>query len=100
MCTILLAPQMSMTKRFENAASYQDFRVNRAESTEDRKRQLSMKWVVVTDEQGNRRLRMHWTVPQSPIPLTVHKARPQSFQPAVGRVSDPTPRPEVRVVIS
>jgi hypothetical protein len=34
----------------------------RVEHTEDRKRSLSMKWVVVTDALGNGRLRMRWTV--------------------------------------
>ena len=61
MCTILLAPEMSVTPRFADVVCYLDVKFNRTEQTEDRRRQLSVKWVVATDEHGHRRLRMRWT---------------------------------------
>jgi len=73
MCTILIAPEMRTTKRFTDAYSCQDFKVKRAERTENRQRQLNMKWVVVTDEQGNRLLEMRWAVAQSSNPSRLCK---------------------------
>jgi len=85
MCTILVAPEMRMTKRFIDAVCYQDFNVMRAEHSEARKRQLSMKWVVVTDEHGKRRLQMRWTGARSPVPPTFRSSTSQCVQPAMGR---------------
>jgi hypothetical protein len=99
MCTIFVAPKMR-TERSTDAVCHQDVKFKRTEQTEDRKRQLSMKWVVVTDEHGSRRLQMRWTVAQSPIPPTFRSATPQCVKPAMGRGSDPTPGPEARVAIS
>jgi hypothetical protein len=59
MCTTLPATRVT---QFEGAAWSQGPNFRRVEHTEDRKRSLSMKWVVVTDELGNGRLRMRWTV--------------------------------------
>jgi hypothetical protein len=59
MYTTLLAPQVT---QFEGAAWGQGPNFRGVEHTEDRKQSLSMKWVVITDELGNRRLRMRWTV--------------------------------------
>jgi len=73
MCTILLAPEMRMTKRLTNAVCYQDLKVKRTGHSEDRKRPLSMKWIVVTDEQDNRRLEMRWAVAQSSNPSRLCK---------------------------
>jgi len=100
MCTILITPEMRTTKPFTDIYCCQDFKVNRAERTENRQRQLSMKWVVVTDEQGNRRLEMRWAVAQSSNPSRLCKPTARGVQAAVGRVSDPTPGPEVRSAIS
>ena len=61
MCTIFLAPKMR-TELSADAVCYQDVKFRQREQTEDRKGQLSMKWVAVTDERGNRRLQMRWTV--------------------------------------
>lgn len=91
MCTIIVAPETSTTTRFADAACYQDFNGKRAERTEDRKRQLTMKWVVVTDELGNRRIEMRWTFARPSISSTLHKQTPQYIQPAIGRVCDPPP---------
>ena len=91
MCTILVAPEMRMTKRFINAVCYQDFNVMRAEHSEALKRWLSMKWDVITDEHGNRRLQMRWTGAGSPVPPTFRSSTSQCVQPAMGRGSDPTP---------
>jgi len=100
MCTIFVAPKRR-TERFADALCYQDVNFKRREQTEDRKRQLNMKWVVATDELGNRRLQMRWTVARSSIPSTVCKSTPKSVQPAMGRgACDPTPDPEVRIAIS
>ena len=86
MCTILIAPEMRTTKRFTDAYCCQDFKVKRAERTENHQRQLNMKWGVVTDEQGNRRLEMRWTVARSSIPSTRCKPAPRSVQPARGGI--------------
>jgi hypothetical protein len=100
MCTILLAPEMRMTKRLTDGVCYQDLKVKRTEHSEDRKRQLSMKWIVVTDEQDNRRLQMRWYVAQSSNPSRLCKPTARCVQAAMGRVCDPTPGPEVRSAIS
>jgi len=99
MCATVLAPQVTMTTPFVGAARYQDTNFRRGEHTEDRKRQLSMRWVVVSDEHGNRRLRMRWTVARSWVPPTLCNVAPQCVQPAVGRVCDPTPGTQERVAI-
>ena len=46
MCTIFVAPKMR-TELSADAFRYQDVNVKQTEQTEDRKRQLSMKWVAV-----------------------------------------------------
>jgi hypothetical protein len=98
MCTMLVAPQMR-TKRSADAVCYQDIKFKRAEQTEERKRQLSMKWVVVADEHGNRRFQMRWTV------AVLHSSH-VSFSDTTmcstcdGPGGDPTPGPEARVAIS
>jgi hypothetical protein len=97
MRTILVAPEMRMTKRFIDAVCYQDFNVMRAEHSEAHKRQLNMRWVVVTDEHGKRRLQMRWTGARSSVPPTSRSSTSQSVQPAMGRGSDPTPGPEAQL---
>ena len=72
----------------------------RTEQTANHKRQLSMKWVVVTDQHGSRRLRMRWTIARPSVPPTFRSATRRLVQPAMGRGSDPTPGPEARVAIS
>jgi len=84
MCIILVAPEMRMTKRLIDAVCYQDFNVMRAENSEARKRQLSMKWVVVTDEHGKRRLQMRWTGARSSVPPTCRSSTSQCVQPEIG----------------
>lgn len=79
MCTTLLAPQMT---QFDAAGSYHDPNFSH---TANRKLPLSMNWFAVTDEHGNRRLQMRWTVARSSIPPTFRSATPQCVQPAVGR---------------
>jgi hypothetical protein len=86
MCTILIAPEMRTT-RFADTARCQDFKFERAEDTEDRKRPLTMKWVVVADEHGNRRIEMHWAVAQPSTPSARCRRSPASVQRATsGRV--------------
>ena len=58
MCTNLLARQATMATPFVCADWHQDSNFKRAEHTEDRKRPLSMNWVVVINEHGDRRLRI------------------------------------------
>ena len=99
MCTILVAPKMR-TELSADAVRYQDVKFKQREQTEDRKRQLSMKWVAVTDEHGSPRLQMLWSVARSPIPPRFRSATPQCVQPAMGRGSDQTPGSEARVAIS
>jgi len=75
MCTIFVAPKMR-TGLSADAVCYQDVKFKRRKLTEDRKRQLSMKWVVVTDEDGSPRLQMRWTVARSPVPPTSQCVQP------------------------
>ena len=98
MCTIFVAPKMR-TERSADAVCYQD-KFKPTEQTEERKRRLSMKWVVVTDELGNRRLQMRWTVARSSVSPAFRSSTSQCVQPAMRRRSDPTPGPEPRVAIS
>lgn len=101
MCTILIAPQIT-TKRSTDAVCYQDVKFNRAEHDEHRKAPSSMKWVVVIDEIGNRRLEMRWTVARSslPAPATLGSATARCVRPAIGRVCDLMPGPETGRSIS
>lgn len=99
MCTTVLAPQITMTMPFVVAARYQDSNFRPVEQTRDRERPLSRKWVVVTDEHGNRRLRMRWTVARVLPPAVVCKGTRLWVEAAVGRVCDPTPGPQARVAI-
>jgi len=73
MCATVLAPQGTMTAPLVSAARYQDSNFGRAEHSGDRKLPLSTQWVVVTDEHGNGRLRMRWTVARFFPPTTVCK---------------------------
>jgi len=50
-----------MTTPFAQTARHEIFEVWPVSFTAERKQPLSMSWVVVTDEDGNRRLRMSWT---------------------------------------
>jgi hypothetical protein len=99
MHTTLLAPQVKMTTPFAGAAWQQDCNFKLVEHAEDRKRPLSMKWVVVTDEHGNRELRMRWTVARPFLPVTVCNATRPQAEPAVGWGCAPTPSPQARVAI-
>jgi len=99
MCTVFVAPKMRKGLAAD-AVCYQDVKFKRRELTEDRKRQLSMKWVVVTDEDGSPRLQMRWTAARSPMPPTFRSTTLQRAQPAMGRGSDPAPGPEAPVAIS
>ncbi|MGB9072433.1 MAG: hypothetical protein WCC22_07150 [Terriglobales bacterium] len=92
MCATVLAPQVTLTTPFVVAAQYQDSNFRRVEHARDRKRPLSMKWVVVIDEHGNRRLRMHWT---GALPPTLGKATLPCVEPALGRVYGPNPSPKI-----
>jgi hypothetical protein len=98
MYTIFVAPKMR-TEQSADAFRYQDVKSKQREQTEDRKRHLSMKWDVVSDEHGSRRLQMRWTGARSPVPPTFRSSTSQCVQPAMGRGSDPTPGPEARVAI-
>ena len=62
MSTTLLAPQMT---QFGAVGSYHGPNFSH---TANRKLPLSMNWIAVTDEHGNRRLQMRWTVARSSIP--------------------------------
>ena len=75
MCTIFVAPKMR-TEQSADALRYQDVKFKQREQTEDRKRQLTMNWDVVTDEHGSRRLQMRWTVARSPVPPTSQCVQP------------------------
>ena len=90
MCTIFVAPKMR-TEQSADALRYQDVKFKQREQTEDRKGQLTMKWDMVTDEHGSRRLQMRWTVAQSSVPRTFRSSTSQCAQPCDGAGSDPTP---------
>jgi hypothetical protein len=100
MCATVLAPLVTMTTPFVVAARYQDSALRRVEPTGDRKQPLKRKWVVITDEHGNRRLRMRWTVARVVLPATVRKAAQPRVEPAVGRECEPNPDPKALVAIS
>ena len=100
MCATVLAPQVTMSTPVVAVARYQDSNLRRVEPTEDRKQSLERKWVVVTDEQGNRRLRMRWTVARVVPPAMVCKAARPWVEPAVGRESEPTLGPQARAATS
>ena len=99
MCTILIAPRMT-TRRSADAVCNQAVKFTQTEQTEERKRRLSMKWVVATYEHGNRRLQMRWTVARSSIPPTFRFSDTTMRPTCDGRGSDPTPGPEARVASS
>lgn len=61
-CMTLFALPTMTTKLLEQTASHERCEVSRVSFTAERRQPLSMNWVVVTDENGNRRLRMSWTV--------------------------------------
>ncbi len=100
MCATVLAPQVMMATPFVAAARHHDSNFRRAEHAGDHKQSLERKWVVVTDEHGNRRLRMRWTVARVVPPATVCKATRPVVEPAVGRESEPTLGPQAQVAIS
>jgi len=99
MCTTLLAPQITVTKRLADVALRQGDIFRAAKYAKDRKQPLTMKWVVVIDEHGNRGLRMRWTVTRSPVPTMLCKLTLKCVQPAVNRVCDSTPGPQAAVAI-
>lgn len=54
-------PQVAMpATHLVRAACYQDSNLRSLEHAEDRKQPVSMRWVVITDQHGSRRLRMRW----------------------------------------
>ena len=59
-CITFIAPLMAMaTTQLARETHYQDALVCQVEGNLERN-SLRMSWVVVTDENGNRRLRMQW----------------------------------------
>jgi hypothetical protein len=100
MCATVLAPQVTMTTPFVAAARYQESNLRRVEHGGNRKQPLGRKWVVVTDEHGNRRLQMRWTVARVVPPATVCKATGPWVEPAVGRESESTLGLQAQVAIS
>jgi hypothetical protein len=59
-CIIFIAPLMAMaTTQLARENHYQDTPVWQAEGKLEHN-SLRMSWVVVTDENGNRQLRMQW----------------------------------------
>jgi hypothetical protein len=67
MCATVLTLQ-TLTTPFGAATRYPDSNHSRVEQSEDHKQSLGRQWVVVTDENGSRRLRMHWTVARAVPP--------------------------------
>ena len=61
-CMTLFAPQTMATTRLAQTTCHENCDFWTVEFAAERKRPLNMSWVVVTDENGNRRLRMRWTV--------------------------------------
>ena len=98
MCTIFVASQMRTT-RSGDAVCYQDVKFKRTEQTEGCKRRLSKKWVVVTDEHGNRKLRIRWIVARVVPPATVCKEAWPWSEPAASRESEATLIPQARLAI-
>jgi len=98
MCTIFVAPKMR-TELSADAVCYQDVKFRQREQTEDRKGQLSMKWVAVTDEHGNRKLRIRWIVARVVPPATVCKEAWPWSEPAASRESEATLIPQARLAI-
>jgi hypothetical protein len=100
MCATVLALQVTMTTSFVALVEHEDSNLRRVEYSGDRTQSLGRKWVVATDDQGNRRLRMRWTVARVFPPVTVCKAARPWVEPAVGREGELTPSPQPRVAIS
>jgi hypothetical protein len=100
MCATVLALQVTMTTPFVALAPYQGSNRQSVEYSGDYKHSLERKWVVVTDEHGNRRLRITWTVAQVVPPATVCEAARRWVEPAVCRESEPTLGPQARTAIS
>jgi hypothetical protein len=68
MCAIGMATPNTMTTPVAAAIRYQPSNCRGVDHGSDYK-PLTREWVVETDEQGKRSLRMHWTVaPFSPRP--------------------------------
>ena len=95
MCTTRLAPQAI---QFEAANSHHGSNSRHAEDTANRKMPLEMNWVVVVDEQGNRRLQMRWTVVRF-FPSSRGAAASLRFEPVMGRACNLTPDPQAQAMI-
>ena len=62
-CMVSVALQAAMsTTQLVRAESSENVNFWNTERTPEPKQPLSMSWVVVTDENGKRQLRMKWTV--------------------------------------
>ena len=61
-CMTLLAQPAMTTSQLERSAYCENSNTEFAEKIVERNRPLEMSWVVVTDEQGKRQLRMRWRV--------------------------------------
>jgi len=59
--TLLAQPAMT-TSQLERSVCCENSNTEFAEKIVERNRPLEMSWVVVTDEQGKRQLRMRWRV--------------------------------------
>lgn len=61
-CLSLFAFPTMMTTQLARTACHETPEALPVSFAPERKQALSMSWVVVTDENGNRQLRMSWTV--------------------------------------
>jgi hypothetical protein len=61
-CMTLFAPRTMATTQLAQTTCRENCDFWLIDFAAERKRPLNLSWVVVTDEQGSRRLRMRWTV--------------------------------------
>jgi len=99
MCATVLAPEVTMTTPVVGTARYQVSNFRPMEQTRDRQRQLGTKWVAVTDERGNRRLQMRWTLARFFLSPPVCEATRPGVEAAVGRGHEPTPGLQARLLV-
>jgi len=99
MCATVLALQVTMTMPFVALVGHQESNLRREEYGGDHRQSLGRKWVVVTDEHGNRKLRIRWIVARVVPPATVCKEAWPWSEPAASRESEATLIPQARLAI-
>jgi len=60
-CMTLLAPPAMTTSQLTRTVCFENSTAELTEKIVERNRPLKMSWVVVTDKDGHRQLRMRWS---------------------------------------